>query len=179
MRVRVYTVADQKKALNELVGIVEPDTVNPMVRNAADAITADCDQRDDECEVQAIFNAVKYGSDAVPGLESGMKYMSDPRWADFFTSPSRILKQLSSGHRIGDCDDFSSLIAGLLGSLGFVAGFRAWGPKKGEYTHVYPVVGLPKNDWETLVGLDATVDESEAGWEPPGGVTLTALMDGT
>lgn len=121
---------------------------------------------------------MKHGDDRVKGLENGLKYMSDPRWADFFTSPSRTLKQLADGYNSGDCDDSCALVMALLGSLGFVVGARAWGKQKGEYTHVYAVVGLPKIGPQEFVPLDTTVDE-DLGWEPPGGHTLTAILDGT
>ena len=333
MRVSIFTVADQKKALQELAGLVEKSTVDPLVRNGALALTSDCDSRDDECEVHAIFNAVKTGDDRVKGLEKGLKYMSDPRWADFFSSPGRTLRQLGAGYnggdclpadtlllgagykpfpigeakvgdlvmgdgkwapitnvwdkevqgirelklvgggtlrctdkhrvfkmasatsgrseaeevlaediRIGDylllgsldadhstefsrkfgwashkgqnavevggivraapcptfdieveghrfylpetdlivhnCDDHSALICGLLGSLGFVTGLRAWGRKKDEFDHVYAMVALPKLNPSGIAGLDTTVEESEPGWEPPKGYILTAWMDG-
>lgn len=178
MRVSVFEVGGQKKALAELAKLVEKSTVDPLVRNAALQLTNDVPQRDDEGEVQAIFAAVKHGDDRVTGLENGFKYMSDPRWADFFTAPSRTLKQLSAGVNGGDCDDHASLICALLGSLGFVVGLRAWGRTKGEFTHVYAVVGLPKLNPERFVGLDTTVDESEVGWEPPKGHVLTAVLDG-
>lgn len=193
MRVSVLEVPNQKSALKELAKLVEKSTVDPLVRNAALAITSDCSDRDDECEVQAIFNAVKHGDDRVKGLERGLKYMSDPRWADFFSSPGRTLRQLGAGINGGDCDDHAALIAALLGSLGFIVGLRVWGKQKGDYTHVYAVVALPKVPSEAhssgfagfgssspeLVALDTTVEESEVGWEPPGGFTLTALLDGT
>lgn len=178
MRVSVFEVAGQKRALHELAKLVEKSTVDPLVRNAALQLTNDVPQRDDEGEVYAIFNAVKSGDDRVEGLERGLKYMSDPRWADFFTSPARTLKQLGSGINGGDCDDHAALICALLGSLGFVVGLRAWGKQKGEFTHVYAVVGLPKLNPEKFVGLDTTVDESEVGWEPPKGHVLTAVLDG-
>jgi hypothetical protein len=179
LQVSVYEVASQKKALEELAKLIEKSTVDPMVRNAALAITHDVDSRDDLGEVQAIFQAVKHGTEQVEGLSKGLKYMSDPRWADFFTSPSRILKQ--SAHHpslaAGDCDDHAALICALLGSLGFVCGLRAWGRTKGEFTHVYAVVAMPKIGPEEFVGLDTTVEESEVGWEPPKGHVLTAIMD--
>lgn len=332
MRVSISEVADQKAALKELAKLVEKSTVDPLVRNAALAITADCDARDDECEIHAIFNAVKHGDDRVKGLEKGLKYMSDPRWADFFSSPARTLRQLADGFNGGDClpadtlllgagykpfkigeakvgdlvmgdgkwvhitsvmdkglqpllefklnngctlrctpdhklfvvprgkgapagdrgnatevrasdvqldddlltiqalpegneelsdgivvrpharvksissggeeptfdieveghrfylpetdlivhncDDHVALVTALLGSLGFVVGLRAWGKTKGEYTHVYGVVAIPKTDPRELMALDTTVDESEPGWEPPKGHVLTALLDG-
>ncbi len=178
MRVSILEVADQKAALKELAKLAEKSTVDPLVRNAAVAITSDCDSRDDECEINAIFDAVKTGDDRVKGLEKGLKYMSDPRWADFFTSPSRQLRQLADGLNSGDCDDHCALLMALLGSLGFISGARAWGKKKGEYTHVYCVVGFPKLDPTEWVGLDTTVEESHPGWEPPGGFTLTAALTG-
>ncbi len=178
MRLDVFEVASQKRALEELGKLVEKSTVDPIVRNAALAITHDCDSRDDECEINAIFNAVKHGTDEVAGLAKGLKYMSDPQWADFFTSPSRLLQEAArNGYCSEDCDGFSALICALLGSLGFVVGLRAWGKKKGEFTHVYAVVGLPKINPKEWVALDATVEESTPGWEPPKGYVLTAVLD--
>lgn len=179
MRVTVSEVADQKKALEALADVVEKSTVDPLVRNAALAITADCDARDDMCEITAVFNAVKTGTSAVMGLENGLKYVSDPRYADFFTTPPRLLRQLALGINGEDCDGHTALICALLGSLGFVTGLRAWGKTGDEYTHVYAVVGYPKLGYKELLGLDTTVEDSEVGWEPPGGKVLTALLDGT
>jgi hypothetical protein len=84
------------------------------VRNAALAITHNCDSRDDGCEIAAVFNAVKHGTDVVKGLEKGLKYMSDPRWADFFTSPSRLLRQsaVDQAYAAGDCLPANTLVLG-------------------------------------------------------------------
>lgn len=112
MRVGLFEVSSQKKALEELAKLVEKATIDPLVRNAALQITHDCDQRDDLCEVTAVFNAVKTGTDAVAGLQDGLRYMSDPRWADFFTAPSRMLKQLASGINGGDCLPADTLLLG-------------------------------------------------------------------
>jgi len=178
LRVSVFEVRDQRAALKELASLIEKSTVDPIVRNAALAITHDVDSRDDEGEVRAIFDAVKHGTPQVRGLAKGLKYMSDPRWADFFTSPARLLKEAArNGYAAEDCDGHSALICALLGSLGFLVGLRAWGREKGEFTHVYAVVAMPKISPRELVGLDTTVEESEPGWEPPKGHVLTALMD--
>ncbi len=164
--------------MEELAKLIEKSTVDPIVRNAALAITHDVDSRDDQGEIDAVFNAVKYGSDQVKGLEKGLKYMSDPRWADFFTAPSRVLRDAAvNGYAAEDCDGHSALVCALLGSLGFLVGLRAWGRTKGEFTHVYAVVGMPKISPSELQPLDTTVEESEPGWEPPKGHVLTALLD--
>lgn len=179
MRVSILEVPNQKAALKVLVRLVEESSVDPLVRNAALAITNDCEQRDDSCEIHAIFDAIKHGDDRVKGLERGLKYVSDPRWADFFSTPSRTLRQLAAGYNGEDCDGHVALAVCLLATLGFLVGLRAWGRTKGEYTHVYGVVAFPKHEPNEWVALDTTVDDSEVGWEPEGGYTLTAYADGT
>lgn len=81
---------------------------------------------------------------------------------------------------VHNCDGHAALIAALLGSIGFMVGLRAWGPKdSGEYEHVYAVVVYPKAGARgaRILGLDSTVDESKVGWEPPPGRILTAWLD--
>ncbi len=163
----------------EFLEFIEQSTVDPLVRNTALTIVNDCDKNDDECEVHSIYNAVKHGDERVTGLERGLKYMSDPRWADFFSTASRTLRQLAAGINGEDCDGHAALLCALLGSLGYLTALRVWGQKKGEYTHVYAMVGFPKIDPTEWVALDTTVDEATPGWEPPGGHVLTAVLDGT
>lgn len=177
MRLSVFGVATQQDALKQLAELTQRSTVHPLVRQIAMQITAGCQSRDDLCELQAIFDAVKHGDPRVRELRNGVRYVADPRWADFFTAPYRLLKQCAKGACAGDCDDHAALIAALAGSLGFVVGLRVWGPKPNEFTHVYAVAGVPKRDPRQCVGLDSTVDESDVGWEPPQGEVLTAWLD--
>ena len=76
-----------------------------------------------------------------------------------------------------NCDDFTVLIASIAASIGFKVGLRGWGSEK-EFVHVYPVVALPKHGpFTSVVALDATVPRAVPGWEPNGGVSLTAWLD--
>lgn len=153
-------------------------TVHPLITTAARQITARdvCENRDDECELEAVYEAVKHGTDRVAGLERGVRYVADPHWADHFTAPARLLTQCQNGACGGDCDDHAMLVASLLGSIGFRTGLRAWGPRSGEYVHVYAVAKTPKKRSTEVVGLDTTVDEAYVGWEPGKGYTLTAWL---
>lgn len=163
----------------EFLELLEESTVDPLVRNTALAIVNDCADNDDECEIHSVYNAVKHGDSKVVGLERGLKYMSDPRWADFFSTPSRTLRQLAAGINGEDCDGHAALLCALLGSLGFLTALRVWGKQKGEFTHVYALVGFPKIDPNQWIALDTTVPDATPGWEPPGGHVLTAVLDGT
>jgi len=178
VKLSVFGVADQKIALKHLASLAEKSTVHPLVRETAALEIAECADRDDLCEIESIFNAVKYGGHSKP-LRNGLKYVADPRWADHFTAPSRILEQLSRGVNMGDCDDQAMLLMALLGAIGFKTGARAWGRKKGSYSHVYAVVAYPKRIGRnpSVLGLDTTVKESHVGWEPPDGFTLTAWIE--
>lgn len=177
MRLSVFGVATQREALEQLAELAQRSTVHPLVRDTAIRLTSECQARDDECELQAIFEAVKHGDSRVAALKNGVRYVADPRWADHFTAPYRLLKQCATGACAGDCDDHAALITALAGSLGFKVGLRVWGPKADNYVHVYAVAGLPKRDPQHVVGLDTTVDSSTVGWEPPDGSVLTAWLE--
>lgn len=177
MRLSVFGVATQREALEQLAELAQRSTVHPLVRETAIRITSECDARDDSCELQAIFEAVKHGNPNIPALKNGVRYVADPRWADHFTAPYRLLQQCASGACAGDCDDHAGLIVALAGSLGFKVGLRVWGPKPDNYVHVYAVAGVPKRDPHEVLGLDTTVPDSSVGWEPPDGHILTAWLE--
>lgn len=181
---KVIDAKDQRTALETLAQLALKDTLNPDIRNAALAMTRGCKSRDDLCELQAIYDAVKHGTSDVAGLEDGLRYVADPRWSDYFVAPSRTLDNCERGSCGGDCDDHAGLIAALAGSIGFKVGLRAWGEKQGgvlskpEYTHVYAVIALPKRGpFTKVVGMDTTVPTADVGWEPPGGDVLTAWLE--
>lgn len=180
-RFTTTSVKTQEEALVAMATLALEDTANPIVRNAAIAIVADCEARNDECELAAIFNAVKYGTDKVKGLARGVKYVSDPRHRDYYVSAARMLQLCATGVCGGDCDDQAVLCAALAGSLGFRVGLRAWGEKGSKsYSHVYAVAALPKDeDGDEVYGLDTSADvgDSHPGWEPPAGRVMTAWLE--
>lgn len=180
MRLSKLEVKTQADALLVLAELTLAGTLDPYVRAAALRLTNHLKSKDEMGEIEAIFNAVKYGDRRVPGLENGVRYVSDGRWADHFTAPKRLLQMCRDGMCAEDCDGHAALIAALLGSIGFMVGVRAWGPSgSGEYEHVYAVVMYPKAGARgaRILGLDSTVDEAQVGWEPPPGRILTAWLD--
>lgn len=179
MRVSVLEADDQRQALTLLCQLTERATLHPSIITAARQITNSVQSRDDYAELEALFNAVKTGNPVVKGMESGVRYVSDPRAADAFFGPARILKQCKRGACSGDCDEHAALLAALAGAIGFKVGLRAWGPKgcNGDYVHVYAMAGYPKLDPEREIAMDTTVPESEVGWEPPDGEVLTAWLE--
>jgi hypothetical protein len=177
LRLSVFEVADQYAALNQLIQLVERASVHPTIREAAIAIVQECNDRDDVCELEAIYEAVKHGTRHVPALRQGVKYLADPRWADHFTAPWRLLEQCRRGICAADCDDHAMLIASLASAIGFQTGLRVWGRKRNDYVHVYAVAKLSKRKPKEVVGLDTTVDEASVGWEPPGGYTYTVWSE--
>jgi hypothetical protein len=171
-----------------LGALVQKAAISPLVRNTAVLIigSAGCDSRDDACELQAVFDAVKSGDPAVAPFKSGLKYVADPRFADYFESPVDTINQCLKGACASDCDGHAGLIAALLASLGWKVGLRAYGVLgSGGYSHVYAVAAYPKKPvgdpgavhWNRAVGLDTTVPSASVGWEPPRGEVLTAWLD--
>ncbi len=154
--------------------------IDPLVRKTAIQIVGECPSRDDRCELEAIFNAVKYGDPRIEPLKNGFKYIADPKHIDYFVSPRRNLEWCLDGACGGDCDDHAAILSAFAGILGFSSGLRIWGPEPGrnEYTHVYAVAGFPKKSPRQTLGLDTTVQSSTLGWEPPKGRVKTAWIVG-
>jgi hypothetical protein len=171
-------VRDQKVALRKLAEMTRRGITSPRVVYTARAIVKQCPARNDECELTAIYEAVKRGDKSVAALDDGFRYVSDPTTSDFFAGPNKILEMCEGGACSGDCDEHTSLVAALCGSIGFQVGLVAWG-KAGTsgYQHVYAIAGYPKRSPEEAVGMDTTVEQAQAGWEPPGGRRMYALIN--
>src|SRR5271170_6996420 len=104
MSFQLLNVRSQKAALMQMAKMVERAITDPKIVQAAKAITADVEARDDEGELQAIFDAVKPGTNAVPGLENGVRYVADSRDTDYYTAPAKLLQMCAAGSCGGDCD---------------------------------------------------------------------------
>lgn len=180
----VADVRDQRDALKKILGLIEKGSYDPTVRSAALKIASECESRDDLCELQAIYDAVKHGTDKVPSLRHGFKYVADPRAVDFYMGARRILTECMAGACGGDCDDHTVLVGSLCAALGFKVGARAWGPNPNRdvYAHVYCVVAVPKRGpWPKGYsghGMDTTVKAAYGpGWEPPKKRALTMWLE--
>jgi hypothetical protein len=165
-----------------IADLIGKGAVDPKIVKAARKITADCDARDDLCELEAIFRAVKEGDSRIKGLESGLRYVSDPRSTDYYLGAKKILEECEDGACAGDCDEHTVLIASLCAAIGFKVGARAYGRKGTKnFTHVYAVVAVPKQGpWSKEYGghgMDSTVADSYSGWEPPEGRVLTYWLE--
>lgn len=186
----------QENSLRLLHDVAERASVHPDVIMVAKQVTQDCPGRDDRCELDAILAAVKFGDPRVPPLATGVRYVRDPRSADYFTSPIDLLRNCMHGACAEDCDGHALLICALAAALGWKAGLRAYGEGDG-FSHVYAVVAFPKlptcnkcgqqgHDanrcdghlvWSEVLGLDSTVAGSKVGWEPPRANVLTAWLE--
>lgn len=173
----IQNVATQEAALRILRDLIRKGSEHPYVRATALKIVRDCEGRDDECELNAIFEAVKNGDPAIKALEQGFPYRADPNSVDFFSGAARSLKMCEAGACGEDCDGHAVLVGSLAGSLGFISGARGYGTSKnGPLTHVYAVALLPKRKAKkmTVMGMDTTVAESYLGWQPPPGRYVTS-----
>jgi hypothetical protein len=177
-RVRYADVSSPTAALKVMAKMVQAAMTDPTVYKAARAIVADVDARDDKGELQAIFDAVKTGTDNVQGLERGVRYVADPLDVDTYTAPAALLRACAQGACAEDCDGTAMMLAALSGSIGFTVGLRAFTPRRNstDYEHIYAVAMLSKKQPTTVLGMDTTVPSSYLGWEPGGGSVLTAWL---
>lgn len=113
-----------------------------------------CPTRDDECEIVRLWDFVVLN----------FRYVYDPDEVDTFATAKLSLE--AGG---GDCDDATILFCALAKSLGFFTMARvisvADDPE--NWVHVYPLVGLPKDDPTLWVPLDMTVSGYRIGDQYP------------
>jgi hypothetical protein len=102
--------AAQKRALDQIARLIATGCSEPAIVRAARAITRDCDPRDDQCELEAIYDAVKHGTDRVPGLENGLRYVADPRTSDYYVGAIRTIQECRAGACAGDCLPYDTLV---------------------------------------------------------------------
>lgn len=113
-----------------------------------------CPPRNEECEIERIWDF----------MVLNFRYVYDPAAVDTFATLKESL--LAGG---GDCDDATIAFATLLGSVGFPVLGRVISTKDDPKTwvHIYPMVGLPKDNPKHYVPLDITVEGVPPGWEFP------------
>lgn len=156
--------------IEERVGLLQDLTAksvkDPKMRKLALGITRGCPARDGSCEARAIYNwtkkNIRYTGDVGPHK---LSRTGPVEGVDLFQSAARTAE--FGG---GDCDDHSILNCTLALLNGLHCRFRVTSPskKRGDnYTHVYAVAGLPKNNPRKWVALDSTLPGRKYGKEAP------------
>lgn len=103
-------------------------------------ILGGCRDRDDLCQLAAIFGWVK----------SHIRYVEECPAFDFYPT-ARVVLELGGG----DCDCHTILICAFASSIGFPVGATVIRPRDGEF-HVYPVAFVPKSKPVQVCPLDTT-----------------------
>lgn len=133
--------------------LVHKSVQDPEMRKLALKITSSCPERDGDCEARAIYDYVKanvrYSGDIAPiQFPNG-----DVEGIDLYQSARRTLEMGA-----GDCDDQSIVVATLLSLNGITARLRVMKEDKNEdFSHIFPVAGLPKNAPTAWESLDTTL----------------------
>jgi hypothetical protein len=133
--------------------MIEKGVMDPNMTKLAMKITAHCPERDGKCEAKAIYKYVKkhmrYTGDVAPIKRSNGSVEGIDRYA----TPQRSLE--FGG---GDCDDQVAVVATLGSSIGLVTRLRVTAqPGEDDYSHIYPIIGLPKFAPTQFVAVDTTL----------------------
>lgn len=148
-----YKVNSLDDSINLMRQAVVLGLNDPSTRELAACTIRGCDDRDDRCEVYAVFEFIK----------QHVKYVADPRLFDTFATLERTLTM-----GIGDCDDQSVATCTLLEALGFQTSFRVIQTKGSPtWNHVYALVHLPKRRPTGTFPLDHTLANPKPGIQPP------------
>jgi transglutaminase-like putative cysteine protease len=152
-----------------LQGVVEKSVKDPAMRKLALQITRHCPARDGTCEAKAIGDWVKknirYTGDVGP---IKLAHNGQVEGVDVFQTAARTVE--FGG---GDCDDHTILNATLAAHNGLTSNMRITSPtrdpKEEDYSHIYDMIGLPKNDPRKYYAVDTTLPNYRFGYEVPYG----------
>lgn len=163
------TLYRSEMPIEERIGLIQRrvwKSVNdPKMRELALAITNNCPERDGLCESRAVYAAIKdrvrYTGDVAPVIQdNGQK-----DGVDYYQSAVRTW-QIKGG----DCDDHSALAATLLALNGIEPRFRVTSADNSDdWSHIYVIAGLPKNNPARWVAVDSTLPGFRFGEEAPYG----------
>lgn len=180
-RLTLKKVRNYSESADALSKLIMKGQLSPKIREWAIQIVRDCPNRDDACELTAIFEAVKRGHPTLHGLEGGIAYRSDPQEADYFTGAEYLRGMCERGACAGDCDDHTVMVASLAAAIGHTVGLRIWRKDpNSQYAHIYAVALVSKKlpiaaakDEANVMALDTSTEEASPGWQPDYGYVKT------
>jgi hypothetical protein len=138
---------------------------HPVIRRRAREITAGIPSMDYDADIEAVWSF----------LHENVKYMRDPLFAEYVTSPVELDRQVDEGQAAEDCEGVSLYAATLLAAMGIESEFVIMGrnPQKPQrFTHCALRVKNPRTKQWTEFDL-------VGAWAYPGRFTLGDSMVST
>lgn len=136
---------------------------DPAIRKHAAKATAHCPARDDMCELRGIYDYVKKNLRYTGDVGIVQQGMGGPvEGLDTFQTAKRSFEL-----GISDCDDMFIANASLAAALGFSPIGRIIAQKGEDFSHIYALARVPKNNPRDYVAMDTTIDGDFFNREPP------------
>ena len=145
-------VADIDERIGLLKQIIRESIADPAIKKRAATLVRGTDLK----EVQAVFSFIK----------NNVRFREEE--GEIFQDSAATLAR-----KYGDCDDMVTLGASLFYHLGFPLRIRVVGTKGDmDFSHVYLLVGMPKNKPKKWISFDPSVDRP-LGWDIASEKTVT------
>jgi hypothetical protein len=128
---------------------------DPSTRMHAAKATAHCPARDDMCELKGIYDYVQNNLRYTGDLGVMQQGAGGPvEGTDTFQTAKRSFEL-----GVVDCDDMFVAISSMAGAIGFSPLGRIISQNGDDWSHIYPLIRVPKNDPKDYVALDATIPD--------------------
>ena len=146
--VEVTEVGNIDERIQIMQNVIRESISDPVIRSRAASLVKNIRPGQDEKELQAVFRFIK----------NNVRFTEEP--GEIFQDSSTSLKL-----GIGDCDDMVILASSLMYHLAFPLRIRVVGTKGDQdFSHVYLLVGTPKNNPQKWISFDPSVDRP-LGWD--------------
>lgn len=150
------------QTVREIRRLIREGRRSPVVREAAERVleSAGTNERDTAGEVNALFEFVR----------GHLRFTRDPLDVEQLTPAEDLLLR----HRYADCDEYVTLLAALLGSVGIPSRLKVVrSGTRGPWQHIYLEVRI-RDRW---VPADATHRTQPLGWEVPHGSSMVFSIE--
>ena len=174
-----YLTRNDDERIQLIRNLIFESIRDPLVLWVARSIVSQCPSRDEGCEIEAIYNAVKHGPLPIPISDEskkkvvkvvqakGLRFTEDTQLIDNYPSAGLTLEWMAQGANAEDCDGHSILVNSLLMALGYQIGLVIVSKDGKYYVHIFPVVGVPRLYPSEWIPMDTTVPQANVGWWPP------------
>lgn len=129
--------------LRVMANLARQYKTDSLLRQTGARIVQVCPAKDDLCEIAALQSWVR----------SNIRYTGDVYETETIQTPLYTLQEM-----YGDCDDQAVLLATLLLTVGFAAGYCALGVRGGPFSHVMAVAIVRSHNEISYIPVETTLE---------------------
>ncbi len=145
---------DEQKALGGILRLIKEGREDPRIYEVTRQVISQSGTRFgyDIDELEALYQFI----------QGRVRYVRDPYGKDTYQGAVDTLDKFKTG----DCEDLTILLASMVLTVGYPVALKLASIGGEIWDHIYPLAGMPPQEPEKWVAMDATLIYGRLGQEP-------------